>query len=238
MKKPQLFLLHFAGGNYYSFQSIVPLLRDFEVIPLELPGRGKRISEPLLKDYALAAQDFYDQIINKLTTASFLIYGHSMGAYLGLTVANMLEKIGRPPAYLFVSGNPGPGITDSKNRYLLEYDEFVNELREMGGVPEEIIENKDLFDFFEPILRADFEIVEKYPLSTTHVTSAPLYAMMGSRENKVEEITNWGRFTRGSFNHEVLEGDHFFIFKHPNKIAHIIRYNYEQAIVSYRQHIK
>ncbi len=51
MKKTQLFLLHFAGGNYYSFRFMFPQLNEFEIIPVELPGRGKRMKENLLKDF-------------------------------------------------------------------------------------------------------------------------------------------------------------------------------------------
>src|ERR1043166_8245649 len=87
MKKPQLFLLHFAGGNCYSFQFMMPLLRDFEVVSLELPGRGKRINEPLVTNFDLAANDILRQLRQKLASSSFLIYGHSMGAYLALRVS-------------------------------------------------------------------------------------------------------------------------------------------------------
>jgi external thioesterase TEII len=47
MEKPQLFLLHFAGGSCYSFQFMLPYLKDFNVLPIELPGRGRRIKESL-----------------------------------------------------------------------------------------------------------------------------------------------------------------------------------------------
>ncbi|MGO4294460.1 thioesterase II family protein [Chitinophaga sp. RAB17] len=226
MKKPQLFLLHFAGGNCYSFQELASLLKDFEVISLELPGRGRRIGESLLRDFDLAALDFYNQIIKRVTSPHFLIYGHSMGAFLGLTVSGMLEKAGRPPAYLFVSGNAGPGVQIRKKRYELASEAFVQELLDMGGAPEEFIKDKELFDFFEPILRADFEIVEKNEIKIEPAISAPLYAIMGSEEEYVEQIANWRHFTRSKFNCEIMEGGHFFIHKHPEKIAGIIRDSY------------
>jgi external thioesterase TEII len=226
MTKPQLFLMHFAGGNCYSFQGMVSLLKDFDVIALELPGRGRRMEEPLLKDFDLAALDFYSQIIKKLTSSQFLIYGHSMGAYLALRVTNMLEKAGKFPAYLFVSGNPGPGVGDRKKRYLMEHEEFVEELKKMGGVPDEFLGNTELFDFFEPILRADFEVSEKNEMKMEPAMSCPLYAIMGSGEEKVEEISNWARFTRSRFNYKILEGDHFFIYKHVPEMVDIIRHSY------------
>ena len=152
MKKPQLFLIHFAGGNRYSFQFMMPLLLAFEVISLELPGRGKRMNEPLLDDFDAAAKDLYKEVITQLTASEFLIYGHSMGAYLALRVTNMLEETGRYPIRIIVSGNAGPRkqASDKKLRYLLARQDFIEELTTLGGLPPELIENKDLFNFFEP----------------------------------------------------------------------------------------
>jgi external thioesterase TEII len=236
MKKPQLFLLHFAGGNCYSFQFMQSLLRTFEVIPLELPGRGRRIREGLLKDFDLAAGDMYQQITAKLTSPSFLIYGHSMGAYLALRVANMLEAAGKRPAYVIVSGNAGPGVRSDKiNMYALEHKDFVEELEKLGGVPPEVIANKELFGFFEPILRADFEIAERNEIILEPAIDAPLYAIMGSEEEKADKISNWGRFTKSAFRSEILEGGHFFIHKHPQRLAAIITNCHEETVLLKQQ---
>lgn len=224
MKKPQLFLFHFAGGNCYSFRFLTPLLPDFEVIPLELPGRSKRMNEPLLNEFDKAAEDLYKQIMSSITGAPFLIYGHSMGAYLALRVANMLEKAGRYPAGIIVSGNAGPGIKDpdDKKRYLLNKPAFIEEVKLLGGLPPELLENEELLSFFEPILRADFEIAERNGLEEEPAIQGNLFAIMGSQEDDVASINNWSGFTKGRFNAEILEGDHFFIHRHPNRIAGII----------------
>ena len=223
MIRRQVFLFHFAGGNCYSFELLMPLLKEFDVRVLELPGRGKRVHQSLLKDFDVAARDMYDQVVKNLTSAPFIIYGHSMGAYLALRVTGMLEKTGRVPAYLIVSGNAGPAVRDLKRRYLMKHDEFVEELKFLGGVPVELLENTDLFNYFDPILRADFEIAENNRMANEPPVKAPLYAMMGDKEEKVAEISNWGRFTKSTFKYEVLEGDHFFINKHPQRIAAIIK---------------
>ena len=229
MSKPQLFLLHFAGGNRYSFQFMLPRLADFQVIPLELPGRGNRTREALLRDFDMAALDIFKQIKKHLGAVRYLIYGHSMGAYLGLRVANLLSESGFPPSALIVSGNPGPGMEDDKKRYLLGRKAFVEELRKLGGVPEELLENDELLEFFEPILRADFEVAEKNDISGEAPLNVPLYAMMGSEEEKTEAIGNWGRYTHSEFRSEILDGDHFFIHRHPARIADIIKKCYERA---------
>ena len=231
MKKPQLFLLHFAGGSCYSFQFLIPELQGFEVVALELPGRGKRTQEALLTDFDAAAQDIFDQLLAKLTSPHFVLYGHSMGAFLDIQVARMLENVNFFPAHVFVSGNAGPGASAATQRFLLERSDFVEELRKMGGVPAELFENDELLDYFLPMVRADFQIAEQNTVAHDCVVQAPIYAMMGSGEEQVASIANWGRFTGGGFQYSVLTGGHFFIYDHPTAIAAILDNRYRQGIL-------
>lgn len=224
--KPRLFLFPFAGGNYYSFQFMLPLLKDFEVIPLELPGRGKRIREDLLNDLEEASLDYYRQITKTGLSAPFLIYGHSMGAYLAYIVCSMIEKDYKIPICLLVSGNAGPGTFSDRKRYLLSDPEFKEELKELGGFPEELLNDKETYEFFKPILKKDFEIVEKFTSETDPVIKAPIFAMMGSHEVQHDKIGNWNKFTMSDFSYEIMEGGHFFIHHHPARIAQIIKGQY------------
>lgn len=230
--KPQLFLLHFAGGNCYSYRFLTPWLSDFDVVALELPGRGRRLGEELLKDMDACALDISRQIINVLRSDCFLIYGHSMGASLTLKVANVLQNENKFPHYLIVSGNPGPGIKSDKNLHLLTQIDFINELKLLGGIPSELLFNEELFSYFEPLLRADFEIVEKSDLISEPPVNTPLFAIMGTEEDNANQISNWRRYTRKQFDFEILEGDHFFIHKHPQRIADIITKCYKSRVAN------
>jgi surfactin synthase thioesterase subunit len=224
MKKPQIFLIHFAGGNYYSFQFILPFLQEFDALPLELPGRGRRMGEMLLRDFEQAARDIHGQLVRRIGSAGFMLYGHSMGACLALRVANLLEAQGHCASCVAVSGNAGPGSGKrGRLRYTLPRDEFMQELKQLGGIPPGLMEDNDLYGFFEPILRADMEIAETADLGSEPAIAAPLFAMMGSEEEQVEQITNWSRFTRSHFDYALFEGDHFFIRRHPAKIAGILK---------------
>ena len=226
MEKPQLFLLHFAGGNCYSYQFLRPYLREFDVVSLELPGRGKRINENLLKVFADAAADIYGQIKALQSSSTVLLYGHSMGAFLALKAAQMLENEGRPISYLIVSGNGGPRAKEGllpKRRYLFEKEELKAELRDLGGIPPEMLENEELFDFFEPILRADFQLAENHGLINQPPVEVPIYAIMGNRELDLESLSQWRYYTHGKFDFEILEGDHFFIYRQASRLAEIFR---------------
>jgi external thioesterase TEII len=232
MRKVQLFLMHFAGGNSYSYQFMAPMLSNFELVPLELPGRGKRMAEPILHDFFAAADDMYRQVNEKLYGNKYLIYGHSMGAFLGMRVASMMEKAGKPPAYLFVSGNSGPGLIREEKDHLLPDKEFMDMLIKMGGLSPELLENQELLDFFLPIIRSDFEVTGHIDPPAEDPISAPIYAMMGSEEDEVEKIDNWKRFSSTLCETEVMPGDHFFIHKHAQKIAKVINDKYHALVTA------
>ncbi|WP_228411977.1 thioesterase II family protein [Chryseobacterium sp. KLBC 52] len=220
--KPQLFLFHFAGGNCYSYSFLKEYLEEcFDFIPLELPGRGKRMSEPLLKTRSQVISDLVWQVrTRRNTNVPFILYGHSMGAGLGLDIAKHLEQSGDPAQTLVVSGNAGPRVYREKKMYLLPDEEFKKELENLGGISSELLENDELYMFLEPILRADFEIVdikdEKIPSA---LKSTSIIALMGTGEENAENIDNWRNYTSQSFTKLLLEGDHFFIYNHPVELA-------------------
>ncbi|WP_089917436.1 thioesterase II family protein [Chitinophaga rupis] len=225
----QLFLLHFAGGNCYSYdflKRIMPAAVKF--FALELPGRGKRYKEGLLRHKQAAINDYVQQIRQHRNGEPYIIYGHSMGATLGLSVVKAMENAGDPPLTFIASGNPGPCISETdderlKNKYLLDDDGFKEELRKLGGLPDEILNNDELYGFFGPVIRADFEILEKDELfeKDTRINT-PVYAIMGNTEPMVEQIDNWKHYTNNYFGRQVLPGNHFFIHQHPKELVKII----------------
>lgn len=235
--KPQLFLLHFAGGSCYSFDFLKKNMNaDIEFIPLEIPGRGRRFGETLLKNKELVIQDYFNQIKKLRNKQTYVIYGHSMGATIGLSVTKKMEDFGDAPNCLVVSGNAGPGVKEfegekENKRYLMNDEEFKVELRELGGVPEEVLKNDDLYHFFNPIMRADFEVLEKDEDSEIDfVLKTSIYALMGSEEKCMGKIENWSRFTSGEFQFRILEGDHFFINNHSKQLAKSIETSFVNIV--------
>ncbi|MGH2666779.1 thioesterase II family protein [Flavobacterium sp.] len=223
----QLFLLHFAGGSTYSYDFLKKHIKtDIQFIPLELPGRGKRSNEKLVKTKKEAVEDYFNQIIKLRNQSPFIVYGHSMGATLGLSVVSKLEESGHFPEQLIVTGNSGPGTKKEKEiiRHLLNDSEFKDELRRLGGVPEEVLLDDELYDYFAPIMRADFECLEKdFSFEKEIIVRTPLYAMMGTEEETCEEIENWNKFTDSHFKYKILEGNHFFIYNHSEEISRALR---------------
>ncbi|WP_428741186.1 thioesterase II family protein [Tenacibaculum sp.] len=230
MNKKQIFMLHFAGGNVYSFDFLKPLLTDFEMVPVELPGRGKRIKEKLLVSYSEAVKDVYKQISSQLKGEEFVIYGHSLGASLALGVADLLEKDNKMPQSVIVSGNAGPGVNaERKNRSSLERDDFIEMLKELGGLPKELLESEELLDFVLPIIRSDFKIVEEDFYINNIVIKSPITAIMGNEEKNVDKITNWENHTQSNFISYVLNGNHFFIHNNTKELVEIFHKSCQES---------
>jgi surfactin synthase thioesterase subunit len=227
----QLFFLHFAGGNCYSYDFLKQYLEPgLSMLSLELPGRGKRHDEPCLISKKAAVEDYLCQIERHLEGQPYIIFGHSMGATLGLSVTKRLEEIGKPPSLLVVSGNAGPKLNAQKamdNQFKrmmhqLSFENFREELRGLGGIPFEVLDNDDAFRFFAPIIRADFQILETGENDDDIKITTPIYALMGSKERRRHQIANWERFTSGGLRCRILEGNHFFIYNNAATLAFIL----------------
>lgn len=225
-------MFHFAGGNSYSYRFMEPYLKEFDVETLELPGRGARSDEMLLRDFTLAADDLFEQLHSRLKAGRFLIYGHSMGALLALKVTHMLEERGICPGHLIVTGNAGPNAGINEKRYLLNDNEFVLELKKLGGLSSEFLQSEELLHYFLPILKADFEISEENGLARDLKVKTPVYALMGDTEKYSTAIANWADYTASGFTSELCEGNHFFIHKHAEALCHVIRNCYQQLVPS------
>jgi external thioesterase TEII len=219
MDKKQIFLLHFAGGNQFSYRFLMQYLsKEFECHCLELPGRGKRLNEALIHDFQDAVLDMYNQMKCLRNSQDYAIYGHSMGAIFALYLAEKLEASHDVPKKLLVTGSSGPNRGLDGKRHQLNEEDFMEELRSLGGIPDEALMYPEIFHFFAPILRADFELLEAMKLPDIGIKSN-VKAIMGSEEKFVDYLGDWSNLTTGAVETATLSGGHFFILDHPKSIA-------------------
>lgn len=222
-----VFCLPYAGGSKYAFHEFQKRSdSSIFISPIELPGRGTRFTEPLLCDIYEMVEDVFSQIKDKITS-HYAIYGHSMGSLLAYLVSLKIQARGLPmPRHLFVSGRGGPSVSYEKELvHRLPKAQFIEKLREMGGSSEEILTDQKLMDFFEPIIRADFETVESFQYTPSVPLNVAITCMIGTDDKKtsLEQAKAWA--VESSKECEVVEyaGNHFFLFNHIDAIVETFR---------------
>lgn len=225
-QKINLFCIPFAGGSYYAYKNFENHVADFiNVVPIDIPGRGRRWGKPLLTSMHDMAEDVYQQIKEKLDEP-FAVYGHSMGSTVGYLLAEKLirEKKTAIPLHLFASGRQGPPVpTKEKDIYLLPEKEFIEKILAYGGTPREIAESKEMMELFVPIMRADFQAVSTYEYEKTEPLDIPISVLIGDNEKfTYEEAHTWQAVTKRNIFLKQFPGDHFFIFDHLPEIGSII----------------
>ena len=223
-----LFCLPFAGGNQYSFRELKNALpSSVTLVPIDYPGRGARLKEPLMSSLDGMAADVLEQVKGRLSTP-YALYGHSMGAAIGFELAHKIRENGLPgPLHLFVSGRNAPSSPRRREPIShLPSAQFRAKIKELGGSPDEVLNNHALMELFEPILKNDFLAHETYSYTRRRPFDFPITAMYGDSEDlPPEEVDKWGLETGGPFDKLAFGGDHFFIFRHWKTIASYISEN-------------
>ncbi|MCU5554340.1 thioesterase domain-containing protein [Bacillus cereus] len=226
MNKIKLFCLPYAGGTaniYIKWRRY--LLPEIELIPLELAGRGKRIGDLLYSDMNEAIEDIYQTIKPHLDGTPYAFWGHSMGSLLAYECTHkILEQQHKGPETIFFSGKNPPHIKVKKIRHLLPNREFIDEVFSMGGTSKELIEQEDLLDFFIPILRADFRLVETYQYCRKKKFLFDIAVLNGIEDEMTTkiEIEEWTKYTEKQCDIYQLNGAHFFIHDQMNDVINII----------------
>lgn len=224
-------MIPFAGGSCYSYRPLEQLLEgDFNTQVLELPGRGGRIMEPFVKNLPEAMDDIYRQIIID-DGSEFALFGHSMGAILSYLITIRLNEEGKQlPKHLFLAGHRAPVCTQrSPLKHKLPKDEFISELQKLEGVPTQLLEDPEAMDFFEPVIRADFGVIEGYYQEKIKKVPVPISIFMGSEDDiTTEEKEKWKEFTSKKFTLHEYKGGHFFIYQYKVQIMGIITESLER----------
>ena len=223
----QLFTFPYAGGSFYAFRELeAQLPSTIKCNHLELPGRGKKIVEELLHSAEDVVEHYFQEITKiGLAGGNYAFYGHSMGGLMQFLLVHKLKEKGLPlPKHIFVSGRYGPQHDDKEpNRYNLPPEAFKAKVFELGGMPQAILENEELLEFFLPILRADFQAIETWSCTEHAQLDIPITVFHGNEERfSVEASKEWQAETTLPINVHTFPGDHFFILQHWSAIAQTI----------------
>ncbi len=211
----RLFCFPHAGGNGSVFKDWpTGMPEDVEVCVVELPGRGRRLSQPPLTNM--------NQILEALTEGGYpyketrvAVFGHSFGALLAFEFARRLGAMNIHLIHLFVSGQAAPQLPDPEPPMgYLSDPEFISEMiRRYDGIPAEILREEEMMQLLLPVLRADMMMKETYQYQYGSLLKCPISAFGGHDDSSttIDELAAWGDQTTGPFKLRTLPGTHFFI---------------------------
>lgn len=233
-KDVKIIALLYAGGSYYSYRSLEQLIpNNFHWITLELPGRGTRMSECLSVDFDFIINDLFKQVTHEIHGVEYIIYGHSLGAILGYEIAKKMQNSKyHQPNLLFFTGSGSPEFDPKERISNCNKDFFWKKIINYGGIPNELINNAEVLDFLEPIIRADFGLRENYKFGVEkEVLNIPIFVRVGTREIEITDmkLMGWQKLTNVPINASKIEGNHFFIFDQPKLIIQELVHAYTCA---------
>lgn len=208
---------------FRDWHALVP--PSIGVVPIQLPGRGERLREPLLKRLDEVVQSARQAVL-PLLDRRYALFGHSVGALIAFELASVLEREnGRPPEHLFVAGRGSPDRPASRPpKHQLSRAEFVAALREFSPTLRGLLEDPEALDLFLPILRADLEISDTYVYRSRPPLSCPITAFGGTADDTVgaDDLAGWRQHTRSGCTIEHFPGDHFFVTTAPWRVVRAI----------------
>jgi medium-chain acyl-[acyl-carrier-protein] hydrolase len=232
--RARLFCFHHAGGAASMYRRWMDdLPPEFDLYALQLPGREFRIREEAFTQLEPLVQEVV-QVLTPLMDRPLVLFGHSMGATVAFELARELRRRGvSQPLLLGVSGRIAPHF---RSRFTpvqeLTDAQLVEKLKNVGGLPDYVLNEPELMAHVLPLVRADYKIVDNYRLVPEPPLSCPIAAFHGLNDilTNQEEITGWQQHTTGKFTVQGFPGDHFFLANARREILQALRSGLQQVL--------
>ncbi|OEJ93687.1 thioesterase II family protein [Streptomyces thermolilacinus] len=214
-----LALFHHAGGSAAVFRRLTRLLPD-HITPLvaELPGRGRRWREPTLHTAEEAVRDLTNLLIREVGPDGELsIFGHSMGAYLGLGVAAALERRGGPRCQvLFASANLAPQLATplyAEGAAPATDEEVLRRAARYGALDTGLLRDPHIAARAVSLLRADFDICDSFVRTMARTVTESRVVVCRGREDAFgdEHTDKWQWSSVQPLTTRTFPGGHLYL---------------------------
>jgi surfactin synthase thioesterase subunit len=209
----RLFCFPHAAGNAAFYRPLRQLLPpEFDLCPVELPGRAARLDEPPLTSMR-ALMEQLSHVLRPLMDVPFGFFGHSVGAWTAYEAARQLRSPdGRTAVHLFVSGRGCPDhVGPPRPPHSRSDRELLAILGGFGGTPAAVMQRPELVAALLPALRADLALAERYAAEPGGRLACPITAFGGADEFPDSGLLQtWRDVTGGKFRTRIFPGGHFY----------------------------
>src|SRR6266545_727426 len=124
----------------------------------------------------------------------------------------VVERDAPAAAHLFAAASRAPHAPPrGPALYDLPAGALIEQLRAYGGMPAEVLEQRDLLQVLLPTIRDDFELGETYRPARAARLGCPVTALGGAADETVsrQDLAAWQDVTTGPFELAVVPGGHF-----------------------------
>lgn len=212
---PKLRLLCFphAGGSarvFYDWAKLLP--STIEVCAIELPGRGRRLFETPFSNIDLLLTVLGPELLSFLDIP-FACFGHSLGARIAFESCRWLHEMAQlTPQHFWVAAARAPHLPPNRPPiHALPDSDFIFELRQYSGTPDDVLNNSEIMALMLPALRADFSLLETYKYRPSNQFNFPITCFWGQQDDIAPQldVAAWQQYTN-AFSLESVSGGHFF----------------------------
>ena len=220
----QLICFPYLGGYANSFNQLIDELDDtVEVWGANLPGHGSCRLE-LMTDIK-SVVDLYYEALRPIIKPNSIFFGHSMGGMVAYFLAERIvrsdEYTARPKA-LILSACDAPSNFETKTHSTLSDDKLIELLISYDGISDELIQEKSLLEYFIPIYRADFKVIEDSAQQAFQPIDIPAYFLWGEGDKiaPLSSMVQWLKYFKNEIKIiPIKNAAHMFVHDYPAVVA-------------------
>ncbi len=224
----KLICIPYAGGSavtYYGWRNRLDCRAD--LVPLELSGRGERLSEPLYENFSQMFSDMYAKLLNDIHNCDYVLFGHSMGNTLAFELAReVIKQKQKPPAHVIFSGRLPPDLCQKSESYdLSNIICFKSWIKNIGGPVDILFDNPVYSRHFLPALISDYHVISDYRFNGVYEPFPFGITVISGTDDPCtnpDGLRRWKQFTEKGAKFYEIPGDHFFINSAADKTLCVI----------------
>ena len=222
---PTLLICPHAGGGPVFYRALAAaLFNRLTVWAVNYPGRERQVQTPLADSMHSLVNSIVDQIPRHLP-GTFVLLGHSMGAFVAQEVA---VQLAHQIHGVIVSAQTSP-LTQQTDRELLHQandETLLRAVESLGASPASLLQHPEFKQQLLPLLRRDFQITETHH-PRTEPLHVPLIAYAGEQDTLAppENMRSWEHLTTAEFRYRIFPGGHFYFTDDVHTVAHHLHHD-------------
>ena len=157
-------------------------------------------------------------IANCDLSTPWAVFGHSMGAVVGLElVITLLKQAMPPPLLLTVSSHAAPQYHSPDHLCAIDDEGICHLLRQMGGTAAAMLASPGIRKMILRSTRQDLELLISWTPPQSRSLPCPLSAFFGQDDVLVDQriMQGWSKWTSATFSCHEFPGDHFYFSQDP-----------------------